>query len=62
MKLNSVKAVKRRKSPSLRELEAKKDRCKARHPNLWFVRCEIPAHMNHEIHYGEERNYVWTDD
>ena len=60
--MSSAKARKRRKSPELRELETKKDRCVARHPNWWFIRCEVPAHYAHTIHYGEERNYVWTDD
>jgi hypothetical protein len=60
--MSAGKARKRMKSAELRELEAKKDRCEARHPNLYFIRCEVPAHMRHDIHYGEERNYVWTDD
>lgn len=50
------------KSSTLRELELKRDRCECRHPNLYFIRCEIPKSVKHEIHYGEERNYVWTDD
>lgn len=57
-----AKAAKRLKSPQLRELIIKNDRCSARHPNWYWVKCEIPKHMDHTIHYGEERSYVWTDD
>lgn len=56
------KAVKRLKNAQLRATIAKDDRCPARHPNLYWVKCEVPRHMHHTIHYGEERSYVWTDD
>lgn len=53
---------KRLKTEELRGLERDGDRCEAKHPNWYDVRCELPSTLDHDIHYGQERMYVWFDE